>query len=136
MVNTANSLSEDDLSNPITAPKGYPGSQLDWNRQAFIYDELAKKQRAIAFHAGEIFQILYTALLYGEGDFNKTMAFIVNYGRDNDTVGAVAGMILGAQLGFKRLPIDLRNQVMQTNKVQLGIDLETVGQEVIRAGSR
>ena len=136
MVQTANSLSEDDLSNPITAPKGYPGSQLDWNRQAFIYDELAKKQRAIAFHAGEIFQILYTALLYGEGDLNKTMAFIVNYGRDNDTVGAVAGMILGAQLGFKRLPIDLRNQVMQTNKVQLGIDLETVGQEVIRAGSR
>jgi hypothetical protein len=39
------------------------------------------------------------------------MQFIVNYGRDNDTVAAVAGMILGAKLGYSGLPESMRNTV-------------------------
>jgi ADP-ribosylglycohydrolase len=58
------------------------------------------------------------------------MQFIVNYGRDNDTAGAVAGMILGARLGFNRLPEDLRTQVLNINKEQMGIDLEALASEM------
>ena len=113
--------------------KGYAGTRYDWLQQDHIYTELEKKQRAIAFHAGEIFQILYTALLFGEGDFEKTMSFIINYGRDNDTVGAVAGMILGAQLGYTKLPEDMKEKVMRINRELLGIDLEQVAREVVAA---
>ncbi|MDN5212807.1 ADP-ribosylglycohydrolase family protein [Fulvivirgaceae bacterium BMA12] len=122
-----------DTTKVVKLLQGYPGSKYEWLQQDYVYRELTKKQRAIAFHAGEIFQILYTALLFGQGDFEKTMAFMVNYGRDNDTVAAVAGMILGAQLGFKNLPDTLKEAVMHTNKEILGIDLETLANEVVAA---
>lgn len=112
-------------------PKNFPGTKNDWVRQEMIYQFLEKNEKAIAFHSGEIWQILVTALQYGEGDFNKTMQFIVNYGRDNDTVAAVAGMILGAKDGFSNLPEELRNKVLKVNKEQMGIDLEALAQEML-----
>ena len=130
-VSSAYELPEADTSTIDEVPRGFTGTQLDWLRQDYIYGELAKNQRAIAFHAGEIFQILYTALLYSEGDFEKAMAFIVNYGRDNDTVAAVAGMILGAQIGFDRLPVDLKSTALRVNRDLLGIDLEQIAREVM-----
>ncbi len=114
----------------LRIPDGYPGSAEAWAQQDFIYSFLEEEEQAIPFHAGEIWQILITALEYGQGDFDKTMQFIVNYGRDNDTVAAVAGMILGAKLGFSGLPQDLRNQVLTTNRQQLGIDLEALAKEL------
>jgi ADP-ribosylglycohydrolase len=58
------------------------------------------------------------------------MQFIVNYGRDNDTVAAVAGMILGAKLGYSGLPESMRNTVVRANKDQIGIDLEALAREL------
>lgn len=107
-------------------PQGFPGSQKDWIRQETIYGLLEKDEKAIAFHAGEIWQILVTALQHGAGDFEKTMQFIVNYGRDNDTVAAVAGMILGAKDGYSNLPIELRTETLRVNKEFMGIDLEAL----------
>ncbi|MBT8183559.1 MAG: ADP-ribosylglycohydrolase family protein, partial [Eudoraea sp.] len=98
----------------------------EWLQQDFVYAQLEKEEKAIPFHAGEIWQILITALEFGRGDFEKTMQFIVNYGRDNDTVAAVAGMILGAKDGFSGLPESLSTEVLQVNKEQLGIDLEAL----------
>jgi hypothetical protein len=107
-------------------PKGFKGSKPDWIRQEMLYHLLEKEERSIAFHSAEIWQILVTALEFGQGDFQKTMQFIVNYGRDNDTVAAVAGMILGAKLGYKALPPQLKETVMKVNKEQMGIDLEAL----------
>ena len=80
----------------LRVPRGYPLSREEWVRQDFVYRQLTKDQRAVAFHAGEIWQVLVAGLAWGAGDFDRTMAFIVNYGRDNDTVAAVAGTVLGA----------------------------------------
>ncbi len=113
-------------------PKGFPGSQKDWIRQETIYQFLEKDEKAIAFHSGEIWQILVTALQFGEGDFEKTMQFIVNYGRDNDTVGAVAGMILGAKDGYSGLPVALRTEAVRVNKENMGIDLEALAREMTK----
>lgn len=107
-------------------PKGFKGSKPDWIRQEMLYHLLEKEERSIAFHSAEIWQILVTALEFGQGDFQKTMQFIVNYGRDNDTVAAVAGMILGAKLGYKALPPQLKETVIKVNKEQMGIDLEAL----------
>ena len=111
-------------------PEGFPESKKNWIRQEMVYQMLEKDEKAIAFHAGEIWQILITGLQFGEGDFEKTMQFIVNYGRDNDTVAAVAGMILGAKDGYSKLPSDLKEEVIKVNKEQLGIDLETLAMEL------
>jgi ADP-ribosylglycohydrolase len=105
-------------------PVNYVGSAEDWHRQSVIYDRMARKQKAVAFHAGEIWQILIAGLTYGQGDFMKTMQFIVNYGRDNDTVAAVAGMILGAKLGFEELPAEIRDEVMKVSNEVMKINLE------------
>jgi len=114
----------------IKIPRGYPNSNQDWVQQDFVYSLLEKNEKAIAFHAGEIWEILITALEFGEGDFEKTMRFIVNYGRDNDTVAAVAGMILGAKDGYSNLPVALRTEVLQVSKENMGIDLEALANEL------
>ena len=115
----------------ITVPQGYPGTRREWMEQLFVFGELEKRSQDIAFHAGEIWQILVTALYFGQGDFEKTMQFIVNYGRDNDTVAAVAGMILGAQLGYSKLPEDLRDQVVSVSREVMGINLEALAIEMV-----
>lgn len=115
----------------LKIPEGFPYSNQEWVQQDFVYSFLEKDEKAIAFHAGEIWQILVTALAFGQGDFEKTMRFIVNYGRDNDTVAAVAGMILGAKDGFSNLPVDLRTEVLTVNKEILGIDLEALALELV-----
>ena len=50
-------------------PKSFTGNQKDWIRQETVYQLLEKDEKAIAFHSGEIWQILITALQFGEGDF-------------------------------------------------------------------
>jgi len=114
----------------IEVPLGYPGSVIDWVRQSFIYGALEKRQKAIAFHAGEIWDISYASLLFGGGDFQKTMAFVVNYGRDNDTVAAIVGTILGAYLGFDALPENLKNEALIVNREVMGIDLEALSEGI------
>lgn len=123
------SLALDSLSPAV--PKGFPGGKADWHRLEIIYSALEEHEQATAFHAGEIWEILIAALEYGQGDFEKTMAFIVNYGRDNDTVAAVAGMILGARAGYTGLPRELRTEVIRVNRQQIGIDLEKLAREFV-----
>ena len=58
------------------------------------------------------------------------MEFIVNYGRDNDTVGAIAGAILGAYWGESKLPRKMVDQVLTVNKKELGIDLSELANQL------
>jgi len=44
------------------------------------------------------------ALLYGKGDFIKTILLAVNCGRDTDCTGATCGAFLGIALGMKSMP--------------------------------
>lgn len=111
-------------------PKQYPGTATDWARQEQLYQFLENEKRAIPFHSAEIWQIMVTGMAHGKGDFLKTLQFIVNYGRDNDTVAAVAGMILGAKEGYTNLPKELREEVVRVNKDNLGIDLEAMAQQM------
>lgn len=82
------------------------------------------------FHAGEIHLQVLTALIFSNFDFELTLQFLVNYGRDNDTTAAVAGAILGAYLGFDRLPEQMKVKVMAVNTNILGIDLNDLSQKL------
>jgi hypothetical protein len=119
------------VDNNDKVPNFYTGSAKEWNIQNYIYSELEKKQKAIPFHAGEIWQILVTGLHYGQGDFLKTMQFIVNYGRDNDTVAAIAGMILGAKIGYTNLPKDEKEKILDVTDKVIGINLENLAKEIV-----
>ena len=115
----------------IKIPDHFNGTKTDWVQQEFVYKLLEKDEKANAFHAGEIWQIMIAGLAFGGGDFEKSIQFIVNYGRDNDTVAAVAGMILGAKDGYTNLPVNLRTEVLRVNREQLGIDLEELASRMV-----
>ena len=65
-------------------------------------------------------------------DFPKALAFVVNWGRDNDTTAAVTGAVLGAYLGAEKLPADWVAQSLEKNK-GLGIDLEALADRLTTA---
>lgn len=117
-------------TNSVSLPTEFPRSKVEWALENKVFEYLQENEMAIPFHSGEIWQILITALKFSEGDFEKCMQFIVNYGRDNDTVAAVAGMILGAKDGYSKLPEDIKLEVLETNKKILGIDLETMAKDI------
>ncbi len=96
-----------------------------------LFDDLDAKNEDMAFHPGEIHQINLTALLFTDFDFQKSMEFVVNYGRDNDTVAAITGAILGAFHGYSNLPKESATLVLAVNKEQLGIDLEKIAEQLV-----
>ncbi|MEM1121716.1 MAG: ADP-ribosylglycohydrolase family protein [Bacteroidota bacterium] len=96
----------------------------------YLFDALDAKNEDMAFHPGEIHQINLTALLFTNFDFQKSLEFVVNYGRDNDTVAAITGAILGAMHGYEKLPKQSAEIVLSVNKEQLGIDLELMAQQL------
>ncbi len=51
------------------------------------------------------------ALLYGEGDFVRTILGAVNFARDTDCTAATCGAVLGILGGTERIPEGWRNQV-------------------------
>ena len=88
-------------------------------------------QQDMPFHAGEIYLQVMTAMIFADFDFQKTMEFLVNYGRDNDTTSAIAGGITGALCGFERLP-GTKMKVMEVTKKELNIDLENLAQQMTK----
>lgn len=126
----ANSLQAQDIPEQLKIPKNFKHGPLHFVRMQKAFELLDEKLQDIPFHAAEIHLINLTALEFGQGDFAKTIEFVVNYGRDNDTIAAVTGAILGAYLGFERLPADLATISLQVNKAQLGISLERLAADL------
>ncbi|MDW3196485.1 MAG: ADP-ribosylglycohydrolase family protein [Cytophagales bacterium] len=114
----------------LRIPKGFKRSALEFTQMTQAFQALDQQMQQIPFHAGEIHLINLTALLYSEGDFRLAMEFIVNFGRDNDTVAAVTGAILGAYVGYENLPKGLALPVLKTSKETIGIDLEALSQQL------
>lgn len=115
---------EDARAMELTIPSTYPYDTLAYARTSKAYELLDAAKQDVPFHAGEIHLINLTAMLFSELRFGPAMEFIVNYGRDNDTVAAVTGAILGALHGYKGLPADQCEMVMRVNREILHLDLE------------
>lgn len=72
-------------------------------REAF--DEICKKYpHSLWVHTNPNAMIVAAALLYGEGDFSKTVCISVEGGYDTDCNGATAGSVIGAFVGKKNVP--------------------------------
>ena len=50
-------------------------------------------------------------LLWGEGDFKKSMIYAINCGDDTDCTGATVGSVLGIMNGTAGIPSDWRNHI-------------------------
>jgi ADP-ribosylglycohydrolase len=74
----------------------------DWGA---THDRIAKKYEGMSgAHTLNNAALTVAGLYYGEGDFEKTIAYTVMGGVDTDCTGATAGSIMGAILGAKNLP--------------------------------
>ncbi len=112
-------------------PSGYRYGGYYHAQVEKAYDLLDDKLQDIPFHANEIHLINLTGILFTKGDFERAIEFVVNFGRDNDTVAAVTGAILGAYWGAERLPSPWVEKVTETSRNIIGIDLEALAQEIV-----
>ncbi len=118
-VNTGTSL-EKDFSG---------GSSSRENAMKLAFPLLDQHLQDMPFHAGEIHLQVLTAMLVSDFDFEDSLTFLVNYGRDNDTTAAILGAILGAFYGYEKLPDTMKNQVLTVNKSLLDIDLNVLAEK-------
>ncbi len=124
-------MTMDDIDENITIPNTWQHMDtLEYAKLKMAFDMLDSANEDVAFHPGEIYLITITAMMLNDFDFEKSMAFIVNYGRDNDTVAAIAGAILGAYWGADKLPEKMTAQVLSVNKEELNIDLEALAKQL------
>jgi len=64
--------------------------------------------------APEAVGVAFGLLKAGRGDYVESVLAAVNFGRDSDTIAAIAGAILGAGLGVTQLPPDWCSKVEET----------------------
>lgn len=120
-----------------------PVKLKNWKQDPLYYRQVQKAYELLdehlqdaPFHAAEIHIINLVALEFSQGDFRKALEFVVNYGRDNDTVAAITGAILGAHLGYKALPTDLAQKALSVNTKVLGLDLQELAKQLVEKGYR
>lgn len=96
----------------------------------FPFPELAPEAVALAF----------SALLFGAGEFENTLLFAVNLGRDTDTIAAICGAICGAHVGFKAIPEKWSGQLGAATGSCLdfaaGINLVELASELLAIGDQ
>lgn len=117
----------------IEVPRRWKDSTLVFLQRKRAYELLDPKLQDAPFHAGEIWLITLTGMMMCDWAFLPTLEFIINYGRDNDTTGAVAGAILGAYHGASGLPPDLVRTILAINRDELNIDLEKAADALTEA---
>lgn len=88
------------------------------NKNEETYKIIDKLVNAVATHdyafadlGPEAVALAISAVLFGEGDFAKTILFAVNLGRDADTIAAMAGAIIGAVVGHQAIPHQWRDSL-------------------------
>ena len=114
----------------LSYPRHGRADTLELARRQYAFTQLDGYNQDSPIKSGEIFQITLTAMLYGQFDFLKSLQFGVNFGRDNDTTGAIIGAILGAYHGADKLPKDLVSQVLLINKKHTETDLAKLADDL------
>ncbi|MBQ4518817.1 MAG: ADP-ribosylglycohydrolase family protein [Clostridia bacterium] len=93
------------------AMDGYD-KKLDWKE---VRENLRKDCEDLGwFQAPANVGYVVLGLLYGEGDFKKSLIYTVNCGDDTDCTGATAGAILGITLGADKIPADWKEYIGDT----------------------
>lgn len=77
-----------------------------------LLEKIAIEDYFYADIAPEAVALAMAAVLYGGGDYPKTLLFAVNLGRDADTIAAMAGAVAGAISGYEGIPDNWRGAII------------------------
>jgi len=79
-----------------------PSSEPAWERAVDrLYEQFGRYHWV---HAVNNSSLVVAALLYGDGDFERSVCNVVMGGWDTDSNGATVGSVVGTMLGARRLP--------------------------------
>ncbi len=94
-----------------TAVEGYDGGKTWLEVRNQIADMAISDPELGWFQAPANVAYVVIGLLYGEGDFKKTLLTAINCGDDTDCTGATAGSIMGIIHGTKIIPSDWKEYI-------------------------
>jgi ADP-ribosylglycohydrolase len=83
-----------------------------------LSDEDALKELGQGWYADETFALAYFCLLRYPNDYKKAVQTAVNITGDSDSVGSVAGGILGAKLGIEAIPVSWIDNLREKEKLE------------------
>jgi len=83
-----------------------------------ICDEEGLKLLGKGWIAEEAFAMSYFCILRYPNDFKKAVQIAVNIDGDSDSVGCVVGGILGARLGFEKIPSEWKDNLLEKDKME------------------
>ena len=86
------------------AIKAYEGNATDWKAaRQIIHQKWMVERKWNGNSTPTNGGMVVLALLYGGGDFYKTLQYAMAMGHDADCNAATAGAVIGARVGFKRI---------------------------------
>jgi ADP-ribosylglycohydrolase len=95
-------------------------SPVNESKENIVTPKLAHEKSNIArpsrIAVVENFPIALACLIYGNGDYMKTLKASLFYGRDGETIAAVSTSLLAAIKGDRIVPAKLKNEVDAVNK--------------------
>ncbi|HWQ44096.1 MAG TPA: ADP-ribosylglycohydrolase family protein, partial [Methanosarcina barkeri] len=83
-----------------------------------IGDEEGLKRLGQGWYADETFALAYFCTLRYPKDYKKAVQTAVNITGDSDSVGSVAGGILGAKLGVEAVPVSWAKALREKDKLE------------------
>ena len=81
-------------------------------------DEDALRKLGQGWYADETFALAYFCILRYPDDYKKAVQTAVNITGDSDSVGSVAGGILGARLGVEAVPVSWVEALKEKPKLE------------------
>lgn len=87
-----------------------------------MVDEDAMKELGLGWYADETFALAYFCILRYPNDYKKAVQTAVNITGDSDSVGSVAGGILGAKLGIEAIPVSWIEALVDKEKLEEIVD--------------
>jgi ADP-ribosylglycohydrolase len=101
-----------------------------------LLDKVAVTSYFYADLAPEAVSLAMASVLYGEGDFARTLLFAVNLGRDADTIAAMAGAVVGAIAGYEAIPENWKKAVISVGGTCLefarGLNPYVIAEELLK----
>ncbi|WP_048125990.1 MULTISPECIES: ADP-ribosylglycohydrolase family protein [unclassified Methanosarcina] len=83
-----------------------------------LSDEEALQKIGQGWYADETFALAYFCILRYPDDYKKAIQTAVNITGDSDSVGSVAGGILGARLGIEAVPVSWVEALKEKDKLE------------------
>lgn len=105
-----------------------------------LLEKIAITEYFYADIAPEAVALAMAAVLYGDGDYAKTLLFAVNLGRDADTIAAMAGAVAGAISGYESIPDNWKQAVTTVGGTCLefakGLNPYEIASELLEVAAR